>query len=294
MDALWAQLALLLATVALTVSLNLSAGKAGIWSVGHLGFFGIGAFVTAAAMEAMGPTWWGVSVAVAAALAAAAIFGFAIGITTLRLQQDFFVVMSIAFLELVRNGVIAIAGPEGFRGIPLPAALAAGASGTWLAPWLVLGPVAVACIFIARRIESLPLDRVFALVRRSEDLATATGRSPMYVKLGAFLLASMMASAAGSGYTLWAGGTDPAQLLLSRNLMLFAVVILGGVDSVLGSIFGAVVLVSVPRLIEAAILASPQSSALAAQLTQLLMGIVLIVFIKRMPSGAIESAGSTH
>lgn len=279
------QFAWLLTTVSVIVALNLVAGKAGVWSVGHVAFFGIGAYATAWVLETFGGRLWDIATGIVLASALAGGLSFLIARTALRLRQDFFVILSFALLELVRNFAISWKGPDGFQRLPPIQFVSGRNAGDWELILALIVPFTVVVAWLAARAERGPIHRAFALVRTSEEAALMLGRSPLALKRLAFVASAVIMAVAGGLYTCFAGGTEPAKLLLPQALLLFAALLLGGLNSTLGAVVGALILVIVPRVLEATIFAGPTASYYAAQGQLVLFGLLLIVVIHRYPAG---------
>lgn len=280
------QLAWLLTSMAVLVGLNLVAGKAGVWSVGHLAFYGIGAYAMGWALETFGGGPASMLVGVAVASLAAGGLAFAVARTALRLRQDFFVIFSLAVLELVRNIAISWKGPDGFERLPgLALSTTRPELGEWIVLALVLAPFTVAVTLFSFRAERGPVDRAYALVRRSEEAALVLGRSPLALKRSAFVVSAVITALAAALYTCFTTTTEPAQLRMSQALLFFAALVLGGLNSTLGAILGALFLVVVPRVLETFVFSGPAASYYAAQGELIVFGLILIVLIHRHPAG---------
>src|SRR5438045_2002125 len=97
----------------LVLSLNFIVGKTSVWSVGHLAFFGIGAVLAAAILKSVHSPTVAFALSVLAAAGLSGVLSFVIGVATFRLRQDFFVIFSVAFSELVLASSITLTGPAG-------------------------------------------------------------------------------------------------------------------------------------------------------------------------------------
>ncbi len=279
------QLAWLLTSVAVLIGLNLVAGKAGVWSVGHLAFYGIGAYAMGWALESFGGAPLSVLLGLVLASVAAGGLAFAVARTALRLRQDFFVIFSLALLEFVRNIAISWKGPDGFHRLPALVFPWANESSDWTVLVLMLAPFTAVVALFSFRAERGPVDRVYALVRRSEEAALVLGRSPLALKRSAFVVSAMITALAASLYTCFTTTTEPAQLRTSQALLLFAALIMGGLNSTIGAVLGALLLVVVPRVLETLIFSGPTASYYAAQGELIVFGLILIALIHRHPGG---------
>ena len=273
----------LLIFVALALSLNFVMGKTSIWSVGHLGFFGIGSLVAAQVLQ-FGlpvPFWFGL---VGAGLSGL-ILGWLIGLTTMRLRQDYFVVLSLAFSELVVAVSLSWKGPAGFDRLARPTLFGLSLEQDWAFLGLVLVPFTSLLMWLFYRFSASPMERTCALIRTSEELAMVLKVSPSYYRLRCFSVAATVAAMCGAMSTFYYGATDPNQISLQNNLLLFAAVIFGGLNSIAGSILGGLVLIAVPTILEALVFRGPFGSIYAAQTKQVLFGLVLLLVVRFLPTG---------
>lgn len=271
-------------------SLNFVVGKTSIWSVGHLAFFGIGALTAASILKSVHSSTLAFFLAVVCGAAISAIAALTIGLATLRLRQDFFIILSLAFSELVLAGSVTWKGPTGFDNVARPDIFGISLQNDWAMIGLVLVPFCVLVLFMAQRFANSPLERVCALVRRSEEAAASLQISSIYYKVGCFVIGSTIAGLCGVLFTCFDRATDPAQLTLQKNVLLFAAVLFGGVNSTFGSLLGGVLLVALPKLLEALFFSGTLGSLYAVQSSQFVFGAILLLTIRFLPGGiAAES-----
>ena len=197
------------------ISLNLLLGYAGQLSLGHVAFFGIGAY--ASALGSLGfkvslfswivvssepkPVW----LAMLAGIVAAGLFGWVIGRLAFKVRGAYFVIVSISFAEVVRlvalNWVELTQGPMALNNIP---PLALGSLVFWKKPanyWLVLA-VAVVCYILIRRLVNSRAGRAMVALRENEPLATSVGIDvTRYLVLTTVVSAAMAGAAARSTHT---------------------------------------------------------------------------------------------
>jgi len=261
----------------LIISLNnFIVGKTYIWSIGHLAFFGIGAFCTGILIQDFNFSGW---LALIISGIIGIILSFLIGLTTLKLKGDYFIILSIGISELVRALILQLKGPSGMTGIARPSLFTFSLENDWLFIGSVLIPFLLIIIIIARRFGKSSLERLCALIRYNEDAAKLLGVSPLYYKVGCFILGSLVATIAGGFYTFYTKSTDPSIITIYQNILLFAMVLLGGINSLRGSLLGGLMLIIVPRILEF-LISNPLASYYSAQLLQLIYGLLLILTIR--------------
>src|SRR5438105_260847 len=204
------------------MSLNLLLGYAGQLSLGHVAFFGIGAY--ASALVSLGfsihitsrwvltvekkPVW----LAMLAGILAAAACGWFIGRIAFKVRGAYFVIVSISFAEVVRlvavNWVELTQGPMALNNIP---PLALSALVFWKKPenyWLVLG-VAIVAFVLVQRVVSSKAGRAMIALAENEALATSVGIDVTFYLVLATVVSASMAGAAGALYAHYVRIVDP-------------------------------------------------------------------------------------
>lgn len=278
---------LILYTILLVSLNNFVVGKTSIMPVGHLAFFGIGAFATGVLVADFGLSGWA---ALAAGILAGTALSLLVGLTTLRLAGDYFILLSISLCELVRAASIAMKGPSGLTGIARPTLFGLSLDNTWSFIGLVLLPTSALVILLAWSFSRSPLERICAMIRQHELAARMQGIRTVYYKVGCFCAGSAIAALAGGLYTLYARSTDPTTYTIYQSILLFAMVLFGGMNSIRGSVVGAVMLVLAPRVLES-LINRPTASFYSAQLVQLVYGVLLVALIRFMPGGVMGTSG---
>lgn len=266
---------------------NFILGKTNVWPVGHIAFFGVGTLATGVLMGDFHLSGWA---ALLLGLLLASALSLLIGLTTLRLAEDYFVVLSISVCEMTRAASISLKGPSGMSGLTRPTFFGASLENDWAFIGAVLLPALAAFVALAVRFGLSPLERVCVLMRQDETAARLLGVPTNYYKVGCFCLGSMAAALAGTLYTFYTRSTDPSVVTIYQSILLFAMVLLGGINSVRGSIVGGLLIVAVPRILEYFI-NSPSSSYYAAQAVQLVYGVLLVLVIRFMPQGVMGTSG---
>lgn len=260
---------------------NFIVGKTNIWPVGHIAFFGVGSLITGILISDHHVSAW---LALVISLAIGICFSCIVGLASLRLTSDYFVILSIGLCELTRSASIYVKGPAGIGGIQRPSLFGFSLENDWALIVLVLAPVLVVVIFLAFRFKNSPLERVCILIRQDEAAAKLLRIPITYYKVGCFGIGSSIAILAGGLYTIYSKSTDPSNVTLYQSILLFAMVLVGGINTIRGSILGGLMIVAVPRILEYGI-NNPASSFYATQLIQLVYGALLIVIIRFLPQG---------
>jgi branched-chain amino acid transport system permease protein len=240
--------------ITLAVSLNLINGLAGQFSIGHAGFMAVGGysatFVTVYYGSAIAGLFGsslndavGAAVVMTISLltgaAAAAVAGLAVGIPSLRLRGDYLAIVTLGFSEIIRVIILnipAVGGATGFTAaIPITNFF-----------WIFA--VAILTIVIVRNIAASTFGRVLATIRGDEVAAEAMGISTTRYKVLAFVISAALAGVAGglSGQ-LFANPLNPQNLNFVRSIEIIVMIVIGGIGSISGAVFGATTLTILPE-----------------------------------------------
>ena len=269
--------------IILSVSLNLLAGYTGILSMAHAAFFGVGAYVVALlALNVHTPFILNMLLAIIAAGA----FGAIVGIPSLRIKDDYFIIATFAFqiitFSVLNNLVSFTGGPMGLPGIPQPVIFGLKIDSHW--SFLILTTVlATFTYFIANRIVSSPYGRILKAIREDEVFTQSLGKNVSAFKIKIFMVSAALASIAGVLYATYITYIDPTSFTVNESIFIISIVIIGGAGNLKGSVVGAVVLVMLPELLR--FIGLPNS--VAANIRQMLYGGLLVVFMLWRPRGFI-------
>jgi branched-chain amino acid transport system permease protein len=223
-------------------------GFAGQVSLGHAGFFGIGAYAVAVGPTHLGiPSW--ASIIVGAALAG--LIAFAVGRPILRLKGHYLAVATLGLGLMIAmvftNEARWTGGPDG---MPVPRLILFGeamrGSLTWY--WISGVTLVIGAALAVNLIDS-PTGRAFRAVHDSETAAGVLGIDVARYKLFAFVLSAIYAAVAGAYLALFDGLVTPATAGFLRSIEFVTMAVLGGLGSIAGSIVGAAVLTVLPQVL---------------------------------------------
>jgi branched-chain amino acid transport system permease protein len=234
--------------IILTISLNLIIGYAGQVSLGHAAFYGIGAYASALVTL----NWhFPFPLAALSAMVVAGACGLALGLPTLRLKEDYLAIVTLGFgviVDLVFLNLEITGGPDGLGGIPAPGFL--GISFRSGASYLGLVAVAVALVLVlTHRLVSSYHGRALRAIRDHEVTAQVMGINTPAYKVMIFTLAAALAGLAGSLYAHYITFINPETFGLHTSILILAMVVLGGMGSLTGSVLGAVILTALPEVL---------------------------------------------
>jgi len=226
--------------IILAVSLNLVNGFTGQFSLGHAGFMAVGAYTSAALTTLyISPEYvsGGVIshlvfvVALLVGGVSAGIVGFLVGVPSLRLRGDYLAIVTLGFGEIIRVIILnieAIGGARGIGGIP----------GLTNLYW-VIGVCIVSTLALHRLLKSIP-GQQFMAVRDDETATLAMGLSTTRIKVRSFVFSSFLAGVAGALFAHYYQYLNPSTFTFNYSFQIVAMVVLGGMGSLSGSILSAV------------------------------------------------------
>jgi branched-chain amino acid transport system permease protein len=228
----------------LSLGLTLQYGLTGLINFGHVGFFAIGAYVSALLTLSGAP----IAIGFAGAMVIAGLAALPIGLVSLRLRDDYFAIVTLGFSEVVRIVVISeqwlTHGVQGIPGIPrLYSGMSLGI-GTQLA---VMATVLAATIFAARiihRIARSPFGRTIEAIRDNEEAVKALGKDPARYKVQVLVVGAAFAGLAGAFYAHYVTYIAPDQFIPLVTFYVWMAIIMGGVGRVSGAIVGALILMT--------------------------------------------------
>ena len=269
--------------IILSLSLNLIAGYTGILSMSHAAFYGIGAYIAALmALNFNSPFLVNLFLAVIGS----SILGALVGIPSLRIKDDYFIIATFAFqiiiFSILNNLVSFTGGPMGLPGIPQPVIFGIKISTHF--GFLILTAILCAITyFICNRIVKSPFGRILKAIREDEVFTKSLGKNVSGYKVKIFMISSGLAAISGVMYATYITYIDPTSFTLMESIFIISIVIIGGAGNLKGSIVGAIVLVMLPELLR--FIGLPNS--VAANIRQMLYGGLLIVFMMWRPQGFI-------
>ncbi len=248
--------------------------RTGHVSLGHAAFMGVGAYAGTLVQTVL---HWPFAMAVVAAFMVPALLGLIIGPLVLRLTGKYFVLVTFLFGEIVRlamanwqsltggaNGIFQIPAPPGFTSLT-----------TFF--YLVLGAATLVVIGIARILGS-EIGRAMDSVRQSERLAQCSGVPVLKVKVAVFVLSCGLVGIAGVMQAWFVHFIDPGSFSSVQSLNLLVINVIGGMNSLAGTLLGTVFLSLLPELLRSYV-----------ELQHVIFGIILIVVMATLPGGLAEA-----
>lgn len=254
-----------LTAVALAQSWALLSALSGYISLGHVVFYGLGAYIVVI-------TWNAVPLPLALILAAvaAAAFAFVIGLPVLRVRGPYFVILTFGIAELVKYVLIAVEASLGHA-----SRLILGAPDPIVLYYILLG-LALLATLLAAGVRFVRLGHGLRALREDEEAAETLGVPTVRYKLIAFVLSAAVPGAVGGVMALRATYFEPTIVFDPMiSFSMIAMTIIGGSDDLRGPVLGAVLLTVLSELLW----------DVAPEGYMVILGILLLIFVRFLPEG---------
>ena len=241
--------------VMLAIGLDFILGYAGQLNLGHSAFYGLGAYVSTLLIVKLGVPFW---IAFVAGVAFAGISGTFLSLFAVRLRGHYLAIASLGFAVIVHqillNWISLTQGPLGIYGIAPPPAIVIG--GVVIADfrnlaaffYLVAGFAFLSYILLSQLVRS-PIGETLTAIREDEVSAASLGINGAAWKVFAFGVGSAVAGAAGCFYASFVGTLVPDAFFVSEAFNILAMVIVGGMGTLVGPVFGAILLTVLPEVL---------------------------------------------
>jgi branched-chain amino acid transport system permease protein len=267
----------------LGVGLNLVVGYAGLLSVAHAAFYGIGAYVTAIALTQYGMNFF---VSILLGMIISGVVSLLIGMVFSKFRDDYYALASFGFnvitFSIFLNWESITKGPLGIPGIGKPSLF--GFIFASNESFLLLSIVLFTMIYaVANRIDSSSFGRVLKAIREDEKALEVFGYKATQFKLAIFVIGAAMAAIAGSLFASYITYVDPSSFSLNESIFILAIVIIGGLGSIRGTLAGALFLILLPEVLRFVGLPTD----IAAQARQIIYGLILVVLMLYRPKGFV-------
>jgi branched-chain amino acid transport system permease protein len=256
--------------VILALSLNVIVGYAGQMSFCHSAFFGVGAYTSAILVMNLKFSFW---LALPLAMVAALILAFIIGYPSLRLRGPYFAIVTVGCAEVVRsilyNWVDLTGGPMGLPKIPPPDPIRLGnlftlTFNTRQSYYYLVLVFVLLTLFIIIKLMKSKAGRAFIAIREDEGFARSIGIDIKGYKILAFAISAIFGGMAGSLY--------------AESINVILMVIIGGMGTMVGPIFGAILLTALPEVLRA-----------VADYRMVLYGLLLMLVMIFLPGGLMAA-----
>ena len=273
--------------VLVALGLNVVVGLAGLLDLGYVGFYAVGAYVTAILTSAHGNLPWLLSLPIAVVVSM--LFGVVLGAPTLRLRGDYLAIVTLGFGEIIRltaknmdwlgasRGISKIKKPPSFLGLEFGVLDPK--------PYYYLGlTLVLIVVFVLHRLEYSRVGRAWVSIREDEDAAELMGVNTFKFKLWAFTIGAAVGGLAGVHYAGKVGFINPDNFPLQLSILFLAAVVLGGSGNMYGAILGGVLVAYVPERLRN-----------FADKRVFVFGVVLVLMMVFRPEGILpKRVGDEH
>jgi branched-chain amino acid transport system permease protein len=238
--------------ITMATSLNLINGFTGQFSLGHAGFMGLGAYISAIVTTYLTTHGWSSDVQQHTALfiglvaggGVAALAGLGVGIPSLRLKGDYLAIVTLGFNEIIRViiqnvdfRIDAVSYVGGARGFAVPQ----------LSTFLWVFVIAALVIYVVENLINSTYGRGFLAVRDDEVAAEAMGVHTTQFKVRAFVIGAFFAGVGGGLFAHFVQYITPDNFTFLKSIEIVVMVILGGMGSTVGVIIAAIILTILPE-----------------------------------------------
>ena len=221
------------------IGLNILVGYTGQISMGHAGFFAIGAFTTVIFIVN-----WGFPLYIALPIAGfiSSAFGFILGLPALRLKGPYLAIATLGFGMTITTIIKHMEFFGGRMGLQAPKLYLFGTQMKDIHYYYVIMIIAVVMVIGALKLIKTRVGRAFIAIRDSDIAAEAMGVNLTYYKTLSFAVSAFYTGIAGGLYALILGFINPEGFTMIMSIAFLAMVVVGGLGSIMGSIAGAALL----------------------------------------------------
>jgi branched-chain amino acid transport system permease protein len=269
--------------VMLAIGLDFVVGYAGQLNLGQSAFYGIGAYVSTLLIMRLGLPFWPAFVC---GVVASALSGMVLSLFAVRLRGHYLAIASLGFAvityQVLLNWISLTQGPLGIYGIAPPPPL--GLRGwqidfTDLANlfYLVAGFALLSYVLLDQLVRS-PIGETLTAIREDEVSAASLGINGRRWKVFAFAAGTAVAGGAGCFYASFVGTLVPDAFFITESFNILAMVIVGGMGTLSGPVFGAILLTVLPEFLRG-----------IGDLRLIVYGLALTLVVLFMPGGIAQA-----
>ncbi len=266
--------------VVLGLGLNITVGLAGLLDLGYVAFFAVGAYTYALLSKNFDLGFW---TCLPLGGVMGMLFGVVLGFPILRLRGDYLAIVTLGFASITKivleNWDTVFGGAAGIAGIPRPDLFGIELDGRGKAVYsyyIVLALVALT-IVVTTRLKNSRIGRAWMALREDEIASVAMGVDMARTKLSAYALGAFWAGLVGVVFAAHNNFINPDSFTFMDSAMILAMVVLGGMGSILGVIIASLALKLLPEYLRA-----------FAEYRMLVFGAVMVLMMIFRPQGLIN------
>jgi branched-chain amino acid transport system permease protein len=271
--------------VLLAIGLDFVLGYAGQLNLGQSAFYGIGAYASTLLITQLGVPFW---VAFLCGILLSGLAGMLLSIFAVRLRGHYLAIASLGFAvityQVLLNWISLTQGPLGIYGIAPPPALEIPGlpviefSNLANLFYLTAGFALLTYILLDQLVRS-PVGETLTAVREDEVSAASLGINCSKWKVFAFAISSAVAGAAGCFYASFVGTLVPDAFFITESFTILAMVIVGGMGTLVGPALGAILLTILPELLRG-----------IGDLRLIVYGLSVTLVVLFMPGGMVQAS----
>ena len=271
--------------VLLALGLDFILGYAGQLNLGQSAFYGLGAYVSTLLITKLGVPFWG---AFAAGVAFAGVAGMILALFAVRLRGHYLAIASLGFAVIVHqillNWISLTQGPLGIYAIPPPPAIAIPGLPVIdfrnpVALFYLVAGFALLTYFILDQLVRSPIGETLTAIREDDISASSLGINAAAWKVFAFGVGAAVGGAAGCFYAAFVGTLVPDAFFITESFTILSMVIVGGMGTLIGPVWGAILLTLLPELLRG-----------IGDLRLVVYGVALTLVVLFMPGGLVQAA----
>jgi len=297
---------LILIYIMLGWGLNIVVGLAGLLDLGYVAFYAIGSYTYALLNMHFGFSFW---LALPVAGAMAALWGVLLGFPVLRLRGDYLAIVTLAFGEIIYlvalnwrdltgGGAGMSAQRIDFFGVPFNASDTGFAALFGLEPspayrtiflYYTILSLALLTAWVTLRLKRLPIGRAWEALREDEIACRAVGMNTTNTKLTAFAIGAMFGGFAGAFFGARQAFITPESFVFLESALILAIVVLGGMGSLIGVVIAAIVLIGGSEMLRELEFLRPIIGDDPSKYRMLLVGGGMVLMMLWKPRGLIAT-----
>jgi len=265
--------------VMLAIGLDFVLGYAGQLNLGQSAFYGIGAYASTLLIMRLGVPFW---LAFVAAVALAGVAGAALSVFATRLRGHYLAIASLGFAvityQILMNWISLTQGPLGIYAVPRPPALGPIDFHDQRNLFYLVAGVAFLSYLVLDQLIRSPIGETLTAIREDEVSAASLGIDCAAWKVFAFGVGSAVGGAAGCFYAGFVGTLVPDAFFITESFTILAMVVVGGMGTLIGPVAGAILLTILPELLRD-----------VGDLRLVVYGLALTLVVLFMPGGIVEA-----
>jgi len=271
--------------VLLALGLDFILGYAGQLNLGQSAFYGLGAYVSTLLITKLGVPFWG---AFAAGVVFAGLAGMILALFAVRLRGHYLAIASLGFAVIIHqillNWIGLTQGPLGIYAIPPPPAIAIPGLPVIdfrnpVALFYLVAGFALLTYFILDQLVRSPIGETLTAIREDDISASSLGINAAAWKVFAFGVGAAVGGAAGCFYATFVGTLVPDAFFITESFTILSMVIVGGMGTLIGPVFGAILLTVLPEVLRG-----------FGDLRLVVYGAALTFVVLFMPGGLAQAA----